>query len=154
MHKDEAIVVFAGRTVTKQQLLELGPNAQRFTLQVHENLWQIPMDPDRPDAEMSDHIMHSCKPNAGMEDSTTVVAMREIAAGENITFDYGSVNNSSILLESDNFDCECGHADCRRRVTADDWRLPSVWRSCWPYFPPFVKRAILRETGGRAPIDA
>jgi uncharacterized protein len=151
--KDDVLIVFAGRTVTKQQLLELGPSAQRFTLQVHENLWQIPMDPERPDAEMTDHILHSCSPNCGMEDSVTVVAMRDIAEGELLTIDYGSVQNGNNALSSDNFECECGAPNCRRSVTQDDWKLPSVWASCWPYFPPFVKSSILKLNGGDAPIS-
>lgn len=41
----------------------------------------------------------------GMEDSTTVVAIRDIPAGDEITIDYGTVNSGVLTEESDNFSC-------------------------------------------------
>jgi len=41
----------------------------------------------------------------GMEDSTTVVAIRDIAAGEEITIDYATVNSGLNTSEGDNFEC-------------------------------------------------
>jgi SET domain-containing protein len=40
-----------------------------------------------------------------MEDSTTVVAIRDIAAGEEITIDYATVNSGLNTSEGDNFEC-------------------------------------------------
>lgn len=40
-----------------------------------------------------------------MEDSTTVVALRDIAAGEEVTIDYGTVNSGANTSSADNFSC-------------------------------------------------
>ena len=40
-----------------------------------------------------------------MEDSTTVVAIKDIPAGDEITIDYGTVNSGVLTEESDNFSC-------------------------------------------------
>lgn len=51
--------------------------------------------------------------------------MRDIDAEEEITFDYAMADSSPI----DEFDCECGAAACRRRVTGSDWLLPRLHRA-------------------------
>jgi SET domain-containing protein len=42
-----------------------------------------------------------------MEDSVTVVALRDIAAGEEVTIDYGAVNSGVNTSAADNFSCRC-----------------------------------------------
>ena len=65
-----------------------------------------------------DFVNHSCDANAGLvivgDDGSNVrlVALRDIAAGEQVTFDY-----STTLDEDDfEFDCRCGAANCRGRM--------------------------------------
>ena len=41
----------------------------------------------------------------GMEDSTTVVAIRDMVAGEEVTIDYATVNSGINTSEGDNFQC-------------------------------------------------
>jgi SET domain-containing protein len=64
---------------------------------------------------LDDCVNHSCAPNAGLViDGTDVrlIALRDIAAGEQVTFDY-----STTMDEDDfEFDCLCGAADCRGRI--------------------------------------
>ncbi|HSV15089.1 MAG TPA: SET domain-containing protein-lysine N-methyltransferase [Tepidisphaeraceae bacterium] len=62
-----------------------------------------------------DCVNHSCDPDAGLViDGTDVqlIALRDIAAGEQVTFDY-----STTMDEDDfEFDCLCGSPNCRRRI--------------------------------------
>lgn len=109
---------------------------------MNDNLWQIPTA-DGP--ETCDFVNHSCDANSGMEDSVTVVALRDISQGDEFTIDYGTVNSGIITMASDNFSCRCGADCCRGSVTSGDWRLADVQRKYWPYFPPFVKRLILKN---------
>ena len=60
---------------------------------------------------------HSCDPNAGY-DGGRIVALRAIAAGEQITMDYGTF---SFSFDHD-FVCGCGTPACRGAVRRDDWR--------------------------------
>ncbi len=79
------------------------------------------------DGGPDDFVNHSCEPNAGVViDGTTVdlVAIRDIAAGEEILFDY------STTLDENDFvmDCHCGAPSCRRRI-GDGRDLPEpVWK--------------------------
>jgi hypothetical protein len=91
--------------------------------------------------ELGDSINHSCEPNCGMRNATTIVAMRDIAAGEELTFDYAMSDASAY----DEFDCNCGTSLCRGRVCADDWRLDTLRHRYKGFFSPYIQRRIEAE---------
>ena len=62
-------------------------------------------------------LNHSCDPNAGYDGADAIVALRPIAAGEEIRMDYGTFTFSF----DHEFVCRCGAASCRGKVTAGDW---------------------------------
>jgi hypothetical protein len=67
-------------------------------------------------------INHSCDANTLSSGWELDVAIRDIAAGEEITNDYGSLNLGR------SFACRCGAAACRRRVRPADFeRLATLW---------------------------
>mgnify|MGYP003348861886 CR=1 FL=1 len=72
--------------------------------------------------EPGDAVNHSCDPNCGMGGASQVVAMRDIAVGEALTFDYAMADGSNY----DEFDCACGTALCRSRVSGSDWSRPDL----------------------------
>lgn len=55
---------------------------------------------------------HSCDPNCRYE-GLNVVAIRNIAAGEELTLDYAQFCNE----QTSGFDCHCGAAGCRKFIT-------------------------------------
>lgn len=57
-------------------------------------------------------INHSCDPNCGIRDLFKVVAMRSIAPGEQITWDYEMTEKSSWWRMR----CRCGTALCRKYI--------------------------------------
>lgn len=67
---------------------------------------------------------HSCAANSLSVGYEFEIAVRDIAAGEELTDDYGTLN----LTEP--FPCACGAAHCRRQILPDDHvRLGSEWNS-------------------------
>ena|SRR5215467_335071 len=68
------------------------------------------------------YINHSCNPNTYVKTvngKRFVIARREIAAGEEITYDY-SINSSGDTI----WLCRCGAARCRREIHSDFFHLP------------------------------
>ena len=68
------------------------------------------------------HINHSCEPNVYVDDASgvrRVVAMREIKAGEEVTYDY-SINGFGDVV----WRCHCGSRRCRNLVHSDFFHLP------------------------------
>ena len=76
------------------------------------------LPPDTPNGKGN----HSCDPNLWWSGPYTLVARRDIAAGEELTNDYATSTRSSSFAMS----CACGTALCRGTVTGDDWTLPSL----------------------------
>lgn len=67
---------------------------------------------------------HSCDANAGLAADLRLFAVRDIAQGEEICFDY-----SATMMEDNawTLDCRCGTPQCRGRVEDFD-RLPPAKR--------------------------
>lgn len=86
------------------------------------------------------YINHSCDPNIWLQDAATLVARRDIPAGEEITADY-------ILWEADEnyiakWDCQCGSSLCRKKITGKDWRLPELQERYKGHFSPLLNKRI------------
>ena len=109
----EEIIAFTGPRLRADRLpSRLSGTADRFV--------QIARDTYLgPSGAIDDLINHSCAPNAGLRFDRNVpvlVALREIAAGEEITWDY-----STTLSDRDwRMACACGTPDCRGVIAAFD----------------------------------
>ncbi len=79
----------------------------RYTIQIGNNSHIIPTK------NSGKYINHSCLPNLQVRDSTEFYALKDIAQGEQITFDYNSTEDE--LAEE--FDCLCGNENCRGRIS-------------------------------------
>ena len=131
----DLLVVWGGSVVTGEQFTQLTPREQMHSIQIEENLYQVP---SRLQPEPGDFINHSCTPNAGLSSSISLVALRDIEPGEEICFDYAMSDGSPY----DEFDCACGSPLCRGRVTGDDWRRPELQARYAGYFSPYLQRRI------------
>jgi len=141
----ELVAVWSGQIVTLDRWEQLPPEIQRHTIQVEEGLYLASLYPDEP----ADYINHSCDPNAGLSGQIVVVAMRDIAPGEEVCIDHAMCDGTPY----DEFDCQCGAPHCRRRITGDDWLIPGLWERYNGYFSPYLQRRIERLSIGH-PFDS
>jgi len=81
---------------------------------------------------------HSCEPNCGIRDLLTITAMRDIKAGEEITWDYAMTEDDGEW----SMICLCGTDSCRNIVKGYSY-LPHEFRerykgfiSSWLLDPP------------------
>src|SRR4051794_18963702 len=68
-------------------------------------------------------LNHSCEPNVGFGGNIVLVAMRDIAAGEELTTDYALFDDYDGEMT-----CSCRTARCRGVIGGRDWRLPELQR--------------------------
>lgn len=105
----DAIIRFTGRRFRADQVPSLMRGSSDRFVQV------TPQHFMGPSGKIDDLINHSCDPNAGLRfagGSVTLVAVRDIAAGEEIAWDY-----STTLAESNwHMICQCRSAECRRVI--------------------------------------
>jgi uncharacterized protein len=141
--KGERIAIFGGSIMRIDDIHTLPPNVQDYAMQIEErmviaNRSHIPED--------TDYFNHSCNPNCGFSGQTFLVAMRDIAAGEEITFDYAMTISESIgsdiVFE---LDCKCGSPNCRKKITENDWKLPELRARYKGYFSEYIKHKISSE---------
>jgi hypothetical protein len=129
----ERLTVWGGEVVTWQALVQLPQEMRRLCIQIEEDLYLV-TSREGP----ADWVNHSCQPNAGLSGQVVLVALRDIAPGEEVCFDYAMCDGSPY----DEFDCTCGAANCRRRVTGDDWCHPELQQRYAGYFSPYLQRRI------------
>ena len=129
----ECLAVWGGEIVTWDTLFKIPPEIRKYSVQVEENLYLV-TSREGP----ADWVNHSCNPNAGLEGQIVVVAMRDIANGEEVCYDYAMSDGSPY----DEFECECGAAGCRGKVTGEDWLKPELQQRYAGYFSPYLQRRI------------
>jgi SET domain-containing protein len=83
---------------------------------------------------------HSCDSNLWLEAAFTVIARRDIGAGEELTIDYALFSAGPDWR----MECNCGLPVCRRTVTGEDWRMSDVQRRYKGHFSPFINERIAR----------
>lgn len=72
------------------------------------------------------YLNHSCDPNCGIRGLFRVVAMRDIAAGEQLTWDYEMTEKSDWFR----LRCGCGSPKCRKIIGHHD-RMPAEVRALY-----------------------
>lgn len=136
--KGELIAVWSGELFRSEDLSVVPPTVRRYTLQIEDDLYLVSVG----GAHGSDLINHSCDPNAGLNGATSLVAMRDIKAGEEICYDYAMSDGSPY----DEFTCQCGSPLCRGAVTGSDWSLPQLQVRYLGFFSPYLMRRMNRMT--------
>lgn len=133
----EHLVTWGGEIIDWAALQRLPHDVQsRKTVQIEENQFLLTVgDPDP-----GDYVNHSCNPNAGLKDCNVLVAMRDIAVGEEVCIDYAMCDGTPY----DEFECACGAPNCRGHFTGNDWRLPELWTRYAGYFSPYLQRRIAK----------
>jgi SET domain-containing protein len=132
--KGETVVGFGGWMCDKATLSDLSSARARDAIQVDDDLFLV--GPNR--LERADMVNHSCAPTCGLRGSVVLVAMRDLAPGEEITMDFATCDSEAY----DEFECECGAESCRHKITGRDWELPELQRRYRGWFSTYLARRI------------
>ena len=106
-----------------------------YGIQVGEN--EVFAATDDQELEDADFLNHSCDPNCGIGGSLKIVAMRDIEAGEEITFDYAMSESSHYEMP-----CRCGDKICRSVITGEDWKRSDLQKRYKGYFSDYLAKKI------------
>ena len=136
INKGEVVSVWNGNFMSRSQFAELSEKDHYYSIQIEEDIFLAPGV--RGNLEPPDYIMHSCDPNTCISGQLTLLAFRDIAIGERISVDYGTINSNSYL----ELDCHCGAPNCRGRVTMEDWKKPELQEKYKGCFIPYLQRRI------------
>jgi uncharacterized protein len=110
INKGEIIAVFDGPCYEAEGAMEMTNDpplfVARHAVQFEKHRW-------RDSIGIARCINHSCNPNCGIKNLFEVVAMHDIAVGEEITWDYAMTEDSDWIMK-----CMCGETNCRGIVGA------------------------------------
>lgn len=128
--KGERVVAMTGWLATTDALED-----DWFVLQVGDDLWLCSHG-----MAADDCANHACEPNVGfLAGDTTLYALRDIAPGEEIGWDY----STSLSHPEWSLTCRCGAATCRGEVLPWSRLSPELRERLRP-----IALAYLRERRG------
>ena len=133
----EIVVVKGGCVMTTTERDKVGERLGPAEIQIGDGLFIGPVTEAEREGGMM-HLNHSCDPNLGIQGQIVHVAMRDIAAVEELTFDYAMNDNE----EYEAMVCNCGTPRCRGVVSGKDWMKPELQRRYRSYFSFFIERKI------------
>lgn len=145
--KGEVLVIQGGRIVERSDV-DNEANAPfsyiGFQIKVGFYIYPIVID-HRPILDGIFLVNHSCDPNAGFADATTLISARAITSGEEICYDYAMTDvMTDDEIEWTEMDCRCNSANCRRKITGSDWKLPDLQKRYIGLFAPHVATEIAK----------
>jgi hypothetical protein len=111
---------------------DLGP----ADIQIAEDFFIAPVREDERDGAML-YTNHSCDPNIAIQGQIVFVAMRDIAAGEELTHDWATTDDGDYEMA-----CRCGSLHCRGTITGKDWMKKDLQAKYRGWFCWFLQRKI------------
>jgi hypothetical protein len=103
----------------------------RHTIQLDAELHQAGTD------EIDDYLNHACAPNLRLDgERLCFVAVRPIAAGEQLTFNY--LTSEWDMAEA--FNCNCGAPSCFGKIRGFRHLSPAQQEALAPLLTPFLRR--------------
>ena len=106
-HYGERVSFAAAASLAADHIMEVGPDLVFL-----------------PSRDIDDYVDHSCEPNCRLDyrddGRVFLVALRDVAAGEDLTFDYATTTTRAgvAAFPGWRFACRCGATCCRGEVGA------------------------------------
>jgi hypothetical protein len=142
--KNEIVAVKGGHIVDGRSLREkIRPALGSVEIQIDDDLFIAPVTEEERELSML-YSNHSCDPNLGMRGEISLVAMRDISAGEELTHDWAMTDDDDYFVE-----CNCGAANCRQILTGKDWQRRDLQERYAGYFSAYLVRKIALLEGAR-----
>jgi hypothetical protein len=143
--KGETISIVGGMVLTDSDFEAFQSSHSAYNaVQIDEGLHLV--ERSEITQSLDGSMNHSCDSNVWMDDEVTLVARRDIEAGEEIAVDYALfTTQSNWILDNP---CHCGSPSCRHTITGNDWKLRDVQERYRDHFSPFINNRIKKLTGG------
>jgi len=135
--RDEIVMIKGGHVVSRDFLeREVTPKLGPVEIQIADDLFIAPVTEEEREDSML-YTNHSCEPNLGLHGNIIFVALRDVAAGEELTHDWCMTDDDTYQTK-----CTCGSANCRRLLTGKDWQRPELQARYRGYFSTYLADKI------------
>jgi SET domain-containing protein len=134
--RGDVVAVKGGHILTTAELDALPEKLRNSDIQITDDLHLAAVTDEEYEPVML-FVNHSCEPNVGFAGNVVLVAMRDIAAGEELTTDYAMFDDYDGTMT-----CSCGTPSCRQVIDGRDWRRPELQRRYAGHFSWYLQRKI------------
>jgi hypothetical protein len=132
----EIVCVKGGHILTRTALESIAPVVGPAEIQISDDLFIGASSLEEREGCMI-FSNHSCDPNIGVQGQIVFVALRRIAAGEELTHDWATTDDDEYSLL-----CRCGAVNCRRLITGRDWQRQDLQQKYRGMFSWYLQRKI------------
>lgn len=136
----EKVMEFAGELISKEEAFSGNYRSRSIWIVDTDRYLALPKSDTKE--SLDENINHSCDANTWLIDEVTIVAKRDIETGEEITLDQGTWNFEDVAYTDNKEPCSCGAKDCRKVLTENDWKIPSVQEKYKGHFHPLIQKMI------------
>jgi len=140
--KDELVAIKGGHIIDTPTLHSLPERLRNSDVQIADGFHLVALEEAEYEPVML-FINHSCEPNVGFAGNIVLVAMRDIATGEELTTDYALFDDHDDAMA-----CQCGSPSCRGMIAGRDWQRPELQRKYGNYFSWYLLRRLSADPGG------
>jgi SET domain-containing protein len=140
LRKGTLLMVFGGYVLTRNEEEKLPLRIRDIAITIDRNM--VIGVTNAKQLSNADYVNHSCDPNSGIKGQISLVAMRNIKKGEQITFDYGTVLFRGRGVPKYELSCMCESRNCRKKITQYDWKLPDLQKRYKGFFPYYIQEEI------------
>lgn len=95
------------------------------------------IDPDKP----YKFLNHSCNPSAGIKGRVTLIALKNMKEGEEVTIDYSTVEGDPHWQ----MECICGEKTCRKIIKSVEFMPAEQFKKYLPYVPSYFKKLYMKR---------
>ena len=134
--QDEIVAIKGGHILDEAAYQQTKSISGNSDLKIADGFHIVALSPDEYDGVMM-FLNHSCEPNVGVQGDVVFVAMRDIAAGEELCLDYALIDDGDGAMV-----CHCGTASCRGVVSERDWQRPDIQARYGHYFSTYLLRKM------------
>lgn len=143
--KGEVVAVWGGVVRTEAELMAAADSrVASHSICVAEGFY---LAWDQPAIDSAEMFNHSCDPNLGVQGQIVVVARRDLASNEELTFDYDTTETMPQPWQ-----CSCGSLLCRGTIDGRGWKDPAFVRRNIGFLAPHVEQ--LARDAGTWPTEA
>jgi hypothetical protein len=127
--RGEVLINFEGNLISVAEANRIYATGDDYMLQVSATEFLRLSDDSK-------YINHSCNPDAAfLHKNGELVALKDIPANQEITFDYSANEDTEFLLN-----CKCGHHNCRKQIVPFHKNSPEVQARLAPILSPYLRQ--------------
>lgn len=132
----EIVAIKGGYIFTEPEWQAVKAAISPAEIQIADGLFIAPSHAGEVAGDMV-YSNHSCDPNVAIQGQIAFVAMRNIAAGEELTHDWATTDDLDYEMA-----CSCGSPRCRKLITGKDWLKPELQARYAGWFCWHIQRKI------------